>query len=273
MTATLALDAAIAPFLALPKLIQDHWSEIGRWWRDLWSDMGRVVHSTVTSAADAITEAPAKLVRSIGTHLHIHQEEPKWTSSGHQGALGKGIADQRLAQAMDYFQSQGWTPVQAAGISANVARESGFNEHAVGDGGSAFGLPQWHRDRAAALAAHFGKPVDQMSFGEQLTAINYELREGGEKKAGDALSHAGGAGEAGAIVSRMYERPAGGAAEADSRGMSAEMLMAQLSRGTPKEAQKVTLTVSGLPPGAKVTASSRDTKVDLSLGQHMAPAQ
>ena len=42
-----------------------------------------------------------------------------------------------LAIMMQSFVSMGWTPVQAAGIVANLFSESRLNPAAVGDGGQA----------------------------------------------------------------------------------------------------------------------------------------
>jgi len=38
----------------------------------------------------------------------------------------------------------GFTMTEAAGIMGNIQNESGFNPEAVGDGGTSFGLVQWH---------------------------------------------------------------------------------------------------------------------------------
>ena len=119
----------------------------------------------------------------------------------------KSVAHPELAaKAMAYFQSQGWTKEQAAGITANLSAESGFDHQAVGDNGKAYGIGQWHPDRQANFKKWAGKDILNSSLDEQLAFVNHELRTS-EKKAGDALKRAGAAADAGSIVSRQYERP------------------------------------------------------------------
>ena len=54
-------------------------------------------------------------------------------------------------QAIDFFMSKGLSRAQAAGIAGNLLYESGFNPSAVGDGGTSFGIAQWHQGRGAAM--------------------------------------------------------------------------------------------------------------------------
>src|SRR5260363_90445 len=51
--------------------------------------------------------------------------------------------------------AQGWTHKQAAGIVANLKIESGLNPKAVGDGGKAYGIAQWHPPRQAEFRRAF----------------------------------------------------------------------------------------------------------------------
>jgi hypothetical protein len=111
----------------------------------------------------------------------------------------------------------GWTRAQAAGIAANIQAESKGDHKAVGDSGQAYGLAQWHRDRQEAFKKWMGKDIRESSRDEQLAFINYELREGSERKAGLNLMRARDAGSAGDIVSRMYERPANTEGDAAKR--------------------------------------------------------
>lgn len=106
-----------------------------------------------------------------------------------------------------YFEAQGWTRAQAAGITANLERESKFDPKAIGDGGAAIGLAQWHPDRQAAFKEFAGKDVREATIQEQLAFIQHELTAGGEKRAGHLLRGARTPEEAGGIVSQNYERP------------------------------------------------------------------
>jgi uncharacterized protein (TIGR02594 family) len=143
---------------------------------------------------------------------------------GEFAGTGKGKGAQLAGQSMQYFMSQGWTREQAAGIAANIERESSWNPQDVGDRGAAYGLGQWHPDRQAKFKEVFGKDIRQSSFGEQLQFIQWELMHT-EKMAGGRLKAAKTAAEAGAAVSEHYERPAAREFEAASRGQTAERLM------------------------------------------------
>lgn len=119
---------------------------------------------------------------------------------------------------IDYFMSMGWTREQAAGIAANLSRESKFNHKAIGDGGAAYGVGQWHPDRQAAFKKWSGKDIKDSTLQEQLAFVHYELTQGGEQFAGKRLKGATSASEAGAIVSKNYERPKDVMGEALARG-------------------------------------------------------
>jgi len=151
---------------------------------------------------------------------------PAAPSGGTVNSSGKrpgGSAEE--AAAIAYFQSQGWTKEQAVGMVANLKRESALDPTAVGDGGKAYGIAQWHPDRQAEFQKRFGKPMQGSTLQEQLAFMHYELTEGNEKGAGAKLRQAQTAADAAGVVSRYYERPADAAGEAAKRG---QMAMAML---------------------------------------------
>lgn len=127
-------------------------------------------------------------------------------------------------EALKFFTSKeggNWTPEQAAGIVANLEAESGFKHTAIGDNGKAFGIGQWHPDRQAKFKKKFGKDIRQSSYQEQLAFVNWELNNN-ESSAGKKLRQSKSANQAGAIVSRYYERPAAVEAEAMKRSAMAQ---------------------------------------------------
>lgn len=130
-----------------------------------------------------------------------------------------------IPDAVEFFQKQGWTKEQSVGIVANIKRESNFDHKAVGDGGKAFGLAQWHPDRQGEFNKLFGKPIQQSSFEEQLAFIQFELTQGNEQRAGNMLRNAQTGRDAAAIVSKHYERPAKRDFEANVRGNIADFIM------------------------------------------------
>ena len=143
-----------------------------------------------------------------------------------------------------WFQRQGWTKEQSAGLAANLQVESGFNPRAVGDKGKAIGIAQWHPDRQADFERMSGKSLQVASLEEQLAFVQYELTRGRYAGVGRALGQTRGASEAGDLISRRYEIPANGDVEAMRRGQ----LAAQI-------AQTTTINVNG---GNDAAATARE---------------
>ena len=154
--------------------------------------------------------AGAQLGHQVGTAIanFLGVEQPDQDKSGPQtqGAGATGGAQAALA----YFQSQGWTKEQAAGIVGNLQAESGpdLNPNAIGDGGKAVGIAQWHPDRQANFQQTMGKPIQQSSLNDQLQFVQWELSNT-EMSAGSRLKAAKTAEEAAQIIDRMYERSSG----------------------------------------------------------------
>lgn len=130
------------------------------------------------------------------------------------------------ARVSNFFEALGWTKEQAAGIAANLSAESSFDPNAVGDGGKAYGVAQWHQDRQEAFRQWAGKDIRQSTLEEQLRFVHHEMTEGAWKRAGDQLRLARSAGQAGSVVSKYYEIPADKDGEAAKRSASAEKILA-----------------------------------------------
>lgn len=130
---------------------------------------------------------------------------PGGSVSGIENRPGvKGNAQQTIA----FFMSKGLTRAQAAGIAGNLLYESGFNPSAVGDGGTSFGVAQWHNGRGAAMKAwtqsHGYSPT---SFKGQLEYLWYELNHS-ESYALGKLRATTNPYDAGMAFCRYFERPA-----------------------------------------------------------------
>lgn len=151
----------------------------------------------------------------------INGEPPTGGNPGQQSQSGKIRKPGNSLDPVNFFMGMGWTKEQAAGIVANLKHESALNPSAVGDGGKAYGIAQWHPDRQANFKKWAGKDIRQSSLEEQLAFVNYELTQGAEQKAGNLLRASTNAQQAGAIVSRHYERPAQADAEALKRANTA----------------------------------------------------
>lgn len=116
----------------------------------------------------------------------------------------KGNAQQTIA----FFMSKGLTRAQAAGIAGNLLYESGFNPSAVGDGGTSFGVAQWHLGRGAAMKQWtVANGYSSTSFKGQLEYLWHELNHG-ESYALGKLRATSSASDAGMAFCRYFERPA-----------------------------------------------------------------
>jgi len=142
------------------------------------------------------------------------QTKSKRKGKGGWSVSWKSVQD----KIVDQLVGLGWTEEQAIGITANIKKESSGNESAVGDSGLAYGIAQWHPDRQRNFQAWAGKPIQGSSLAEQVAFMDYEMRWGEEKNAGDKLKKATNAQEAAGIVSKFYERPRAREREASERG-------------------------------------------------------
>lgn len=107
--------------------------------------------------------------------------------------------------AYDFFVSKGYTPIAASGIAANLKTESSFKVTAVGDGGKARSLAQWHPDRYTALTK---QGFNLMDFGSALAAIDYELKHD-YPNVYNMMQKASSPEEAAKIFDEKFERSAG----------------------------------------------------------------
>lgn len=129
------------------------------------------------------------------------------------------------SKAVEFFVSVGWGRAHGAGIAANLQAESKFDPAAVGDGGLAYGIAQWHPDRQANFQRAFGKSIKGSTLDEQLAFVHWELNNT-EQRAGMLLRACTTAAEAGDCVSRYYERPADREGEAKKRAALATQIYA-----------------------------------------------
>lgn len=166
----------------------------------------------------------------------IAEAIPTYAFKGGQ-AIGNWIKGSPQGQSsIDFWKSQGYSADQAAGIEANMHRESGGNPGAVGDGGAARGLFQWHPDRRARILAATGIDVATASRDDQLKAAAWELQDSG---VGDRLKQARSPGEAASMFSRLFERPANGDYEASIRGVMAGKIALDTASTSPYSSSNV----------------------------------
>jgi len=138
-------------------------------------------------------------------------------SAPRPGSAGAGV----MQRMHDYFRGKGLTEEQTAGVLANAAAESDFNPDNLtqDSGGPSYGLFQYHLDRLTKLRAYAGsdKPTEQ----QQLDFTWQEMQQRGvlaHMPPHDAVT-------SGAVFSRQFEVPAGGAGEDMRRGNAASQFV------------------------------------------------
>lgn len=167
-------------------------------------------------------ETLPEFVESIAKWIPGTKANQDFTKSSREAIWGKGV-DEKMSgankwakdqwnNAINFFTGKGWTSQQAAGIVGNLQQESGMNPNAVNPTGHR-GLAQWDSNRRRDFAAWSGKPIEMASMQEQLEFINYELTQGKERRAGQALSRATTVEQATSTFERTYERSGGSALE------------------------------------------------------------
>lgn len=192
--------------------------------------LNEAVHGDFKASSKRLSESSASLDKASETFA---RKIWKVTDPllGHTAALGQtakiwgsgsspsfqGAKAKQAASVLEFFMRKGWSKAAASGITANLLAESNFNHKAVGDGGKALGMAQWHPDRQANFKKVFGHDMTSATAQENLEFAHWELTHT-EKAAGAALRRAQTAQEAGEIVSRMYERPKEADYEAAKRG-------------------------------------------------------
>ena len=166
-----------------------------------------------TSIGYGVGQVDPALARAAGLTTQGSSSAPNTLGNAANGA---GISS-NASYAMNYFISRGWSIQQAAGIVGNLQAESGKNLSlsAVGDGGKAFGIAQWHPNRRTVYERTFGKPWAQTSLDDQLGFIQWELNNSDNvsgnlnKNAGTALRNSTTVSQAATIFDAQYERSSG----------------------------------------------------------------
>lgn len=125
------------------------------------------------------------------------------TFTGEAYSRKNGNTD-KYDETVDYLVHKGLPANAAHGIAANIAAESNFNTEAVGDGGKARGVAQWHPDRYNALSQKF----NLKDFYGSLDAILHELKSNPNRNGYNELLEAKNPYEATDIFQNKFERPA-----------------------------------------------------------------
>lgn len=153
-----------------------------------------------------------------------NEEAPSWFSQKHNA----GEASDRKKAIAAGLLAAGISKSTVAGVIGNLQEESSkFSPFALGDGGKAYGIMQWHPDRQANYEKVFGHTMksvtnEKEALAEQTAFIAWE-RQNTEKRGWDKTEamrddpYARGAG-----FSQLVVRPAAREAAAAERGANAQ---------------------------------------------------
>jgi len=135
-------------------------------------------------------------------------------------------ANGNAQQVIKFFMDKGLTREQAAGIAANIQSESNFNPDAVGDGGTSFGICQWHNNRGDNMKAWTqANGYASNSFQGQLEFLWHEMNTSYSGVL-NQIKGAGSAYDAAYIFCTQFEVPANKEQVGATRGNLAEQILA-----------------------------------------------
>lgn len=156
--------------------------------------------STGSVLLGAGVAATASLLKGSDSNSQ-NNNSPTYSDRSKSYASGTGSAE----KAIKFLIDKGWSKEQAAGIAANLHGESGFKVNAIGDGGSAIGIAQWHKDRQNIYEGLTGKKLENSTFEEQMWFVDWELRNGSFKKAGEKIKGSTSASDAAKLTEKYFE--------------------------------------------------------------------
>ena len=120
------------------------------------------------------------------------------------GSIGEKTNGVEIAR---YLIKKGYSPSQASGIAGNIYVESGYKTGALGDGGTSYGLCQWHNTRWERLVKFCEeKDLDSSSVEGQLIYLDWELKTR-EKKARKELMKTTTPYDSAYVFAKYFERP------------------------------------------------------------------
>jgi len=148
-----------------------------------------------------IDQLKSKGIKSEDIRPYIDKSENKPVKFS-QGQLSNS------KEIIDFLVSKGLSAEQSSGIAGNLFKESGFKTDAIGDGGTSYGLAQWHNTRWEDLKKFSSDHnYDLNSIKSQMEFLWYELTNT-YKSVYNNLKNTNNAADAATIFASGYERPA-----------------------------------------------------------------
>lgn len=224
-------------FFDVIKMVSDGWKLL---WNDIikptFTWIGEKFGFAVSGDAATTYQANAGSIGSmIGGAVYdffnpakstARQTDAEWDRGGKVSTNKKGGVSIPESTAIAFFKQRGYSTSEAAAIVTSLKVESGLSTNPEGwnDGGKAFGMAQWHKDRQANFAKAFpGKDIRSATPEQQLAFVDWELKNT-HKHALDAMRKAQTTYDKAGAISRYYEGPADVYGEMAKRGRMAEKM-------------------------------------------------
>lgn len=111
-------------------------------------------------------------VKDSSKKQNVDYELIKWATAYDESSM-----EEDKEMVFNYLVGKlGLSNAAASGIMANIQYESGFSNTAIGDGGTSYGLCQWHAERFTRLRKYCGsRGIDYRTTEGQLIYLEYEL--------------------------------------------------------------------------------------------------
>lgn len=244
------VGATTAGALALPLVLKGDTAD---------NPEARIPHNPITS--------PNLFDRHGAIGDWIFRHTPASLGGGAGSTAGGSLDNATLIRARTFRDAllganiPGMTPTLAAGFAGNSIQESNANPNSrPGDMGAAHGLMMWRDERLENFKRLFGHLPEQGNLDEAVKFTKWEL-EHTEADAWRNIRAAGGGslGEAGAAVSKFYERPKDVLAEEQRRWVLAQQVGTDAPAAgapTPLGTGRIDVHIHGAPPGTRATAQS-----------------
>ncbi len=130
----------------------------------------------------------------------------------HSGFIAEALNKNKENIFFFLKNNMGMSTASACGVMANIEKESSFNPNATGDGGTSYGICQWHNDRWDKLKSYCTENgYDWQTLTGQLYYLKYEFEKyypNTLKLIKDVENSADGAYAAADAFCRYYEKPA-----------------------------------------------------------------
>lgn len=222
----------ISAFISSPmQTLKDGFVEIVKKFLDsIWIKLSNLQTEITSGAKDmaqkwlsAIT--PSAIEEQFGLENSDSENDNNISDSVAKEWISKSKLEKNYKTATDFFVKKWLTLQQSVWVVANLHHESGLNPKAIGDGGKAKWIAQWHPDRREKIKKATGIDVANAPLEKQLEWLWWEITKWDEIATYKAVSKAKTEEEAAKQFCLLFERPANKQKRANERAMAANKLM------------------------------------------------